>query len=143
MAAAVQPSATLKTPVRIPKGNTRRRCGSRRPAVPVAGRAATGMRCLVPCFPTCYDSGQKNLRGQDTPPIHRWYRWWREMLKGAVAGTSPTGPWTDGGTGVRTPDDDDCQSMAHTTRPSMPLVPFSAKMLQSPQGLSLREERNS
>ena len=29
------------------------------------------------------------------------------MLKGAVAGTSPTGPWTDGRTGVRTPDDDE------------------------------------
>ena len=28
------------------------------------------------------------------------------MLKGAVAGTSPTGPWTDRRTGVRTPDDD-------------------------------------
>ena len=26
---------------------------------------------------------------------------------GAVAGTSPTGPWTDGRTGVRTPDDDE------------------------------------
>ena len=29
------------------------------------------------------------------------------MLKGAVAGTSPTGPWTDGRIGVRTPDDDE------------------------------------
>ena len=29
------------------------------------------------------------------------------MLKGAVAGTSPTGPWTDGRTGVRTPNDDE------------------------------------
>ena len=29
------------------------------------------------------------------------------MLKGAVAGTSPTGPWTDGRTGARTPDDDE------------------------------------
>ena len=47
------------------------------------------------------------LRGRDTPPIHRRYRWWRGMLKGAVAGTSPTGPWTDGRTGARTPDDDE------------------------------------
>ena len=30
------------------------------------------------------------------------------MPKGAVAGTSPTGPWTDGRTGVQTPDDDEC-----------------------------------
>ena len=52
------------------------------------------------------------------------------MLKGAVAGTSPTGPWAVGGTGVRTPDDDDCQSMAHTTRLSMPLALNSVKMLQ-------------
>ena len=60
------------------------------------------------------------------------------MLRGAVAGTSPKGPWTDGGTGIRTPDDNNCQSMAHTIRPSMPLVPFSVKMLQIQQGLSLR-----
>ena len=53
------------------------------------------------------------------------------MLKGAVAGTSPTGPWTAGGTGVRTPDNDDCQSMAHTTRPPMPLAYNSVKMLQT------------
>ena len=31
----------------------------------------------------------------------------RGMLKGAVAGTSPTGPWTDGRTGARTPADDE------------------------------------
>ena len=45
------------------------------------------------------------------------------MLKGAVAGWGAAdGPWTGGGTKVRTPDDDDCQSMAHTTRPSMSLI---------------------
>ena len=107
----------------------RRRFGSRQPAVAVAGRAAESVPCLVPYFSTCDESGHK-LRGQDTPPIHRRYRWWRGMLKGAVAGTSPTGPWTAGGTGVRTPDDDDCQSMAHTTKPSMPLVSYSVKMIQ-------------
>ena len=64
------------------------------------------------------------------------------MLKGAVAGTSPTGPWTAEGTGVRTPDDDDCQSMAHTTGPSMPPVSYSVKMIQFQQGLSLKGERN-
>ena len=53
------------------------------------------------------------------------------MLKGAVAGTSPTGPWTAGGTEVRTPHDDNCESMAHTTRPSMPLAYNSVKMLQT------------
>ena len=31
------------------------------------------------------------------------------MLKGAVAGTSPAGPWTDRRTGVRTPDHDERQ----------------------------------
>ena len=39
-------------------------------------------------------------------PTHRRYRWWSGMLKGAVAGASPTGPWTDRRTGVRTPDHD-------------------------------------
>ena len=49
------------------------------------------------------------IRGRDTPPGHRRYRWWRGMLKGAVAGTSPGGPWTDRRTGVRTPDHDERQ----------------------------------
>ena len=47
------------------------------------------------------------LRGRDTPPIHRRYRWWRGMLKGAVAGTSPMGHRTDGRTGVRTLNNDE------------------------------------
>ena len=63
------------------------------------------------------------------------------MLKGAVAGTSPTGPWTARGTGVRTPDNNDCQSMAHTTVPSMPLALNGVKMLQiqriDPSGRSI------
>ena len=59
------------------------------------------------------------------------------MLKGAVAGTLPMGLWTDGRTGVRTPDDDERQAMAHTTRPSMPLVLFGAKMVQNLHGRSL------
>ena len=42
-------------------------------------------------------------------PSHRRYRWWSGMLKGALAGASPTGPWTDGRTGVRTPDHDERQ----------------------------------
>ena len=46
---------------------------------------------------------------QHTPPIHQ------------VAGALPKGPWTGRGTKVRTPDDDNCQSTAHTTRPSMSL----------------------
>ena len=32
-------------------------------------------------------------------PTHRRYWWWSGMLKGAVAGASPTGPWTDRRTG--------------------------------------------
>ena len=51
------------------------------------------------------------------------------MLKGAVAGTSPTGPLTDGRTGARTPNNDEHQPMAHTTRPSMPLAVYSVKKL--------------
>ena len=27
-------------------------------------------------------------------PTHRRYQWWSGLLKGAVAGASPTGPWT-------------------------------------------------
>ena len=113
--------------------------------MPVAGRIATGLRRLMPCFFFFMHAmiPDKKLRGRDTPPTHRRYQWWRGMMKGAVAGTSPTGPWTDGGTGVQTPDNDDCQSMAHTTRPSMPLVTYGVKMLQIQQGLSLRGERNS
>ena len=42
-------------------------------------------------------------------PTHRRYRWWSKMLKGAVAGASPTGPWTDRRTRVRTPDHDERQ----------------------------------
>ena len=42
-------------------------------------------------------------------PTHRRYLWWSGMLKGAVAGASPTGPWTDRQTGVRTPDHDERQ----------------------------------
>ena len=64
--------------------------------------------CLVFCYVLKQSSGlecipmtsslgasikdKEKLRGRDTPPIHRRYRWWRGMLKGAVAGTSPTGP---------------------------------------------------
>ena len=42
-------------------------------------------------------------------PTHRRYRWWSGMLKGVVAGASPTGPWTDRRTGVQTPDHDERQ----------------------------------
>ena len=42
-------------------------------------------------------------------PSHRRYRWWSGMMTGAVAGASPTGPWTDGRTGIRTPDHDERQ----------------------------------
>ena len=31
----------------------RRRCGSRRPAVPVTGGTVAGVLCLVPCFLLC------------------------------------------------------------------------------------------
>ena len=48
------------------------------------------------------------------------------MLKGAVAGTSSTGPRTDGRTGARTPDDDERQPMVLTTRPSMPLAFYTS-----------------
>ena len=42
-------------------------------------------------------------------PTHQRYRWWSGLLKGAVAGASPTDPWTDRRTGVRTPDHDERQ----------------------------------
>ena len=41
----------------------------------------------------------------------------------AVAGGGGGSQQPLDGRGVRTPDDDDCQSMAHTTIPSMPLIP--------------------
>ena len=82
---------------------------------PADGGTSDGGRCY-----RCAVSGASFLgagvswtgikkRGRDTPPGHRRYRWWRGMLKGAVAGTSPGGPWTDRRTGVRTPDDDERQ----------------------------------
>ena len=61
------------------------------------------------------------------PPIHGRNRWWGGMLEGAVAGVLPKCPWTGGGTKVRTPDDNNCQSMAHTTRPSMSLMQKSCE----------------
>ena len=55
------------------------------------------------------------------------------MLKGAVAGTLPTGPWTDG--------EPPAATIANPWRilvDPMPLVPFSVKMIQIQQGLSLK-----
>ena len=129
-AAAVRPSAALNTWVRIPFGkpkrNTRRTCGSRRPALTVTGSNAAGVLCLVPPF--CYVRYRgvgKELRGRDTPPVQRRYRWWRGMLKVAVAGTSPTGSWTDRRTGVRTPDDNERHPWRiPLDRPS--LLPYSS-----------------
>ena len=103
---AVQPAAALKTAVRIPQGEYEEEM-----RLQSAGGAGGGGHCC-----RCAVSGalfllramiSEKLRGRDTAPIHRRYRWWRGMLKGAVAGTSPTGPWTDGRTGVQTPDDDE------------------------------------
>ena len=63
-------------------------------------------------------------------PSHRRYRWWSGMLKGAVAGASPTGPWTDGRTNRGSnPRPRRAPAMAHTTRPSMPLTSFCAKFV--------------
>ena len=41
------------------------------------------------------------------PPVVPMVEWWSGLLKGAVAGTSPTGPWTGGGTRTRTSNDND------------------------------------
>ena len=99
----------------------------RRKAVPVAGRAAAGVLCLVHCLfipysgylltgkniPECtvYCRGTevKTYEDETRHPAHRRYRWRSELLKGAVAGASPAGPWTDGRTGVRIPDHDERQ----------------------------------
>ena len=51
-----------------------------------------------------------------------------QVAEGGGGGGAADGPWMGGGTEVRTPDDDDkCQSMAHTTRPSMSLMHICAK----------------
>ena len=48
------------------------------------------------------------------------------------------GPWTGGETKVRTPDDDDCQSMVQTTRPSMSLMHNAVKPIIDTLTQSLR-----
>ena len=48
--------------------------------------------------------------------------------KGGGGWGAADGPWMGGETKVRTPDGDDCQSMAHTTRPSMSLMPNCPKL---------------
>ena len=55
------------------------------------------------------------------------------MLKGAVAGASPTGPWTDRRTGVRTPDHDERQPWRiPLDRPCLlPKIAVKSFMLQS------------
>ena len=58
----------------------------------------------IPCNWT-----KENYEDETRHPTHRRYRWWSGMLKGAVAGASPTGPWTDRRTGVRTPVHDERQ----------------------------------
>ena len=127
-AVAVQPAATLKTGVRFPLagGQGGLQGGDALPAAQGGtGDGARCCRCIVPgALPFWspqrtltdmknigirYTLDKEKLRGRDTPPIHRRYRWWSGLLKGAVAGTSPTGPWTDRRTGVRTPDHDECQ----------------------------------
>ena len=71
-AAAVQPAAALKTRVRIPFGklkrNTSRKCGSRRPAVPVTGGIAAGVLCLVLrfCVLSSVDRGRKEKYEDET-----------------------------------------------------------------------------
>ena len=91
----------------------RRTCATWRPAVPVTGLAAAGVPCLVPRFCVCRGQGLGQGVGEKMEetrhPTHRRYRWWTGMLKGAVAGASPAGPWTDRRTGVRTPDHDERQ----------------------------------
>ena len=97
----------------------RRRCVPQRPAVPVAGRAATGVlvlwRFVFHCATLC-NIIEGKIRRRDTPPIHRRYRWWGRDAKGGGGWGAAEGPWTGGGTMVRTPDDDEWQSMVHTTK---------------------------
>ena len=96
------------------------------------GGTAAGVLCLVPCF--CVPWAGVKIRGRDTPPIHRRYRWWRGMLKGAVAETSSAGPWTDRRTGVRTPDDDERQPWRiPLDRPC--LLPYMAQKWYNKAGL--------
>ena len=90
----------------------RRTCATLRTAVAVTERAAAGVLCLVLrflCVTPERGGGGLGKMEETRHPSHRRYRWWSGMLKGAVARASPTGPWTDGRTGVRTPDHDERQ----------------------------------
>ena len=115
----MQLAAALKTEFESSSAGKRKRsmgrtCATRRTAVAVTGRAAAGVLCLVLRF--CVSArglgagvGVGEKMEETRHPSHRRYRWWSGMLKGAVAGASPTGPWTDGRTRVRTPDHDERQ----------------------------------
>ena len=117
-AAAVQPVAALKTRVRV---LVRRQAEEeyeedmRHPADGGSSDGARCCRCAVPGASFLCVSGQGLGQGvgkkmeETRHPTHGRYRWWSGMLKGAVAGASPTGPWTDRRTGVRTPDHDERQ----------------------------------
>ena len=123
--AVAQQTAALKTPVRVLfRGQAEEEYEEdmRHPADGGSSDGARCCRCAVPgaSFFVCV-SDPRGWEGEGgggvglgkmeetRHPSHRRYRWWSGMLKGAVAGASPTGPWTDGRTGVRTPDHDERQ----------------------------------
>ena len=114
-AAAVQPAAALKTRVRVRQAEEEYEEDMCHLAAGGTSDGARCCRCAVPGASFLCVSGAGagagvwEKDGGDTPPIHRRYRWWSGMLKGAVAGTSPAGPWTDRRTGVRNPDHDERQ----------------------------------
>ena len=117
-AAAVQPVAALKTRVRFlfrRQAEEEYEEDMRRPADGGSSDGARCCRCAVPGALFLRVSGARDGAGvgkkteETRHPTHRRYRWWSGMLKGVVAGASPTGPWTDRRTGVRTPDHDERQ----------------------------------
>ena len=117
------------------EGNTRRRCGSRRPAVPVAGRAAVGVRCLVPHFLLatyhvidCVDQKTTRTRHATHPPAVPMVEGDAEGGGGGDLANGPLDGRTNRGSNPRRR-----RTPAHGTyhyRPSMPLALYSVKVLQ-------------
>ena len=117
----VQPLAALQSPDRTPEEEKDEE--EMRP--PAAGGAGGGARCykyggaVAFCFPLQHNrrKNTKTRHATHPPAVPMVGR----VAEGGGGWGAAEGPWT-GRTKVQTPDDDEWQSMVHTTGPSMSLM---------------------